>query len=143
MDMKKFVLAVVVVFVIAMATNFLVHGMLLLPTYEQLQSDQNTFRASAQMDAKMWIMWVAWALVSLMFVWVYLRGMENKPWVGQAIRYAIVIWLFVVVPATLDQYVLYRIPYTLALTWMAVGGVQVLLASLATAAICKKAPAAA
>ena len=142
MDMKKIALAVVVAFVILVGTDFLVHGMWLSPTYEQLGREQNTWRASEQMDQKMWIMLVGRLLFSALFVWVYTRGLEAKPWMGQAVRYAILIWLFFGVPAALDQYVLYRIPYMLAVTWMAVAAVQLLLISLTTAAICKKAPAA-
>jgi len=143
MDMKKIVLAVAAVFVILLATDYLIHGMWLSSAYTQLQAEQNTFRSTAQMEQKTWIMWVGRLLFSAMFVWVYTRGLEAKPWLGQGVRYAILIWLFFGVPVALDQHVLYRVPYTLAITWMVVSAVQLVLIGLTTAAICKKAPAAA
>ena len=143
MNLKKIGLAVVVAFVILMATDFLVHGMWMTPTYTRMQTDLNTFRSTEQMEAKMWLMWVGRLLFSALFVWVYTRGLEAKAWLGQGIRYAILIWLFFGVPAALDQYVLYRVPYKVAACWMVASAVQLLLISLTTAAICKKAPAAA
>jgi hypothetical protein len=121
-----------------MATDFVIHGMLMAPKYEALQSAENSFRAFEQMEAKMWVMWVGRLLFSVFFVWIYTRGLEAKAWMGQAVRYAIVLWLFIGVPAALDQYVLFRIPYTMAITWMAASAGQLLIAALVTGAICKK-----
>lgn len=63
---------------------------------------------------------------------------EEKPWVGQGIRYGILITLFTVVPSTLNDYVVYNLPHTLVLHWMIAGLISLILMGLAVAAILKK-----
>jgi len=72
------------------------------------------------------------------FAWVYTRNIENKPWPGQGIRYGVLMTLLAVVPAACIQYVVYPIPYTLALKWMFAGGVQLIVLGLVVAYFCRK-----
>ena len=139
MDWKKFILAVVVCFVMLEGTGFLIHGVWLQPIYQQFQ---DSWREQAQMEQKMWIMWVSDLLFTIMFAYVYTRGMENKPWLGQGIRYGITIALLMTIPVTLGNYVVFRVPYTLALTWMAVGAAQLIVVGVIVAFFLKKAPSA-
>lgn len=140
MDMKKFLLAVVVAFIFLMATNYLVHGVWLNPIYEMYP---DSWRPVEQQVAKMWIMWIGHLLYTVMFAWVYTRGAEDKAWVGQGIRYGAIVTLFVVVPCVLGEYVIYRVPYRLALTWMSVGLVQTVVMGLVVAYFLRRPAAAA
>lgn len=130
MDMKKFLVAVVVAYVLLIATTYFVHGIWLRWIYD-LYPD--SWRPMSQQVAKAWILLAGRLLFTVMFVWVYLRGMEKKPWIGQGIRYGGVIWLLVSVPAILSMYVLFRVPYQLALIWMSVTLIQVVLMGLIVA----------
>ena len=140
MDWKRFILAVVVSFVVLEGTGFLIHGMWLDPIYRSMPT---SWRPFDEMEQKMWIMWIGDLLFATMFCYVYLRGMENKPWLAQGVRYGIIIALLAMIPATLGNYVVFRVTYTLALKWMAAGGVQLVLLGILVAYILKKEPAAA
>jgi len=83
-------------------------------------------------------MLVGQLIFTIMFAWVYTRGVENKPWVGQGIRYGILMTLLVVVPSACAQYTSYSIPYTLALKWMVGGGVQLVVLGLVVAGFLRK-----
>jgi uncharacterized membrane protein len=72
-----------------------------------------------------------------MFAYIYTRGRENKSWLEQGIRYGIVMTFMTVVPYSLSEYVVYIVPYMLAIKWMVAGGLQLILLGLIVAAICK------
>jgi uncharacterized membrane protein len=141
MDAKKLMLAIVVGYLVLMATGYLIHEIWLLPEYRTLGEREHTWRDEALMRQKIWIMWIGQLLFTIMFAYVYTRGVEKKPWIGQGIRYAILMTLLAVVPATLSQYVVYRVPYMLAIKWMAAGGAQLILLGLIVAGVYNKAAA--
>jgi len=86
---------------------------------------------------RFWAMLLGQFFYSAMFAYIYTRGRENKSWIEQGIKYAILIGCLTVVPTALSQYVVYIIPYQLAIKWMVAGGVQMLIAGLAVAWIYK------
>ncbi len=137
MDLKKFLLAVIVAYVVLEGTGFLIHGVWLDPIYRSLP---DSWRPFEQMEKKMWIMWIGDLLFAMMFAYIYTRGAENKPWLGQGIRYGILIALLAVIPATLGNYVVHRVPYQLAIRWMVAGGLQMVLLGLIVAFFLKKTP---
>lgn len=138
MDTKKVIGAMVAAFVILFAAGFLVHSVLLGPTYREMRDAGFSFRPEDAMRHKLWGIWVSDALYSILFVWVYAKGKEEKPWVSQGVRYGILMTLFTVVPSTLNDYVVYNLPHTLALHWMVAGLITLILMGLAAAAILKK-----
>jgi hypothetical protein len=130
MDMKKFLLAVGVAYVLLIATTYLIHGVWLIPLYRNYLE---SWRPVEQQVAKGWILLVGRLLYTVMFAWVYVRGAEQKSWIGQGIRYGGVVWLFVGVPSILSTYVLFRVPYQLALMWISVALLQAVLMGLVVA----------
>jgi hypothetical protein len=142
METKRIVAAMLVAFAFLAVTGYLVDGWL-AATYAKVAAEYNPWRPTAEIMERYWLMWIALAFFAVLFVWIYTRGLEAKPWVGQAIRYGIVMTLFYTVPVALDQYVVYRVPYTLAIIWGVVGAIQVLLLAFIVGAICRKKPAAA
>lgn len=130
MDMKRFLLAVVFAFAFLLVTTYLAHGIWLRGIYD-LYPD--SWRPMSQQVAKAWILLAGRLLFTVMFVWVYVRGMEQKSWIGQGIRYGGVIWLLVSLPGILSMYVLFRVPYQLALIWMSVTLMQVVFMGLIVA----------
>ncbi|HJY85794.1 MAG TPA: hypothetical protein VKE24_03055 [Candidatus Acidoferrales bacterium] len=135
MEPKKFLAAVVVGYIILMGLAFLIHGVWLMPVYQQYAT---IWRLEEAMRHKMWINWVGQLLFTVVFAWVYTRGVEDKPWVGQGIRYGLLMTLFVVIPSVCAEYVVYPIPYTLALEWMLAGAVQLLVLGVIVAGFCRK-----
>ena len=135
MEPKKLILAIVVGYVILMALGYVIHEIWLMPVYQQYAT---IWRLEDMMRHKMWINWAGQLLFTVLFAWIYTRGVEDKPWVGQGIRYGMVMTLLAVIPAVLTQYVVYPIPYTLALKWMAAGTVQLIVLGLVVAGFCQK-----
>ena len=138
MDTKKLVGAIVVAYIILMGSNFLIHDVWLMPDYA---STPGSWRPLPDMQHKMWLMWIGELLFTIMFAYIYTRGVEAKPWVGQGIRYGILITLFTVIPYSLGEYVIYRVPHILAVKWMCAGAVQMIVVGLVVAGICRKSPA--
>ncbi len=136
MDTKKFVLAIVVAYIVLIGTAYLIHQVLLAPTYREMMT--GPFRPEEVIRHKMWVMWVGQLLFTVLFAYIYTRGVEDKPWVGQGIRYGILIALLAAIPAVLSEYVVYPVPHTLAIKWMVAGAVQTILMGLVVAGIYQK-----
>jgi hypothetical protein len=138
MDVKKLVGSALVAFVILFIAGFLVHSVLLGDTYRQMRGTGFSFRPEEAMRHKLWLVFVSDLLYSALFAWVYARGMEQKPWASQGIRFGLLMTLFTVVPTALNDYAVYNLPHTLVLHWMIAGLITLILMGLAVAAIQKK-----
>jgi len=132
--MKKLVLAIVVAYIVLMGTNYLVHEIWLMPDYNAIPLSHRTPEGIAE---RFWVMCVGQLFFAAMFAYIYTRGRENKPWLVQGLRYGVVMTFMTVVPYSLSQYVVYRVPYMLAIKWMIAGGIQLLIVGAIVAAIYK------
>jgi uncharacterized membrane protein (DUF485 family) len=133
--MKKLILAIVVGYILLMGTNYLVHDIWLMPDYNKIPL---SFRTQTEIMHRFWAMAIGQFLFTALFAYIYQRGAEKKPWVGQGIRYAILITLFTVIPYSLSEYDVYNVPHHLAIRWMVAGFVQLLILGLVVAGICKE-----
>lgn len=82
--MRRFVFAVVVVFLVSMMLGFAVHGWILEPAYAALP---DLFAAKTDSVARFPWMIAAHVLTSIGFVWIYRRGREERPALGQGLRF--------------------------------------------------------
>ena len=103
---KKFLIAWAVIFVLWMAGGILVHGILLGPDYEAM----GTMRPEAEQESMMGLMLLAHAILAGAFVWIYARGVENKPWLGQGLRFGFSVACLGVIPTYLIYYVVQPTP---------------------------------
>lgn len=102
-ERTKFVISILVIFIVWMALSFIVHHLLLGQDYAKLST---VFRP--QMDAKNYFhyMLLAHALMSVAFVWIYLKGKAaGKPFWEQGIRYGVAIAVLTTIPTYLIYYV--------------------------------------
>jgi len=129
MNWKKWIMASVVVFVVYEILNFVIHSLLLMGTYEQLQS---VWRED--MSSKMWIMWVSAIFWSFLFVYIFTKGYEAKGWM-EGLRYGFWIGLFLNIPMAFNQFAVYPITFTLAIWWFVLGMIQILVCGIVAAAI--------
>jgi hypothetical protein len=104
---KKFLIAWLAVFVVWMAGSFVVHGVLLAAGYADLAALYRTAEDSARY---MPFMLGAHVVLSGAFVAVYRRGIETKPWLGQGIRYGVLIALLTAVPTYTIYYAVQPLP---------------------------------
>jgi hypothetical protein len=105
--MGKFVIAWIVIFVVWFAGSYVVHGVLLHDDYSKLS---NLFRTEADAQAFFPLMILAHVMLSGALVWIYARGAEAKPWLGQGVRFGVAIILLTVVPTYLIYYVVQPMP---------------------------------
>lgn len=107
---KKFLIAWIVIFVLWMIGGFVVHGTLLSADYQAM----GNMRPEAEQQAMMGVMLLAHAILAGGFVWVYARGVENKPWLGQGLRFGLAIACIAVIPVYLIYYVVLPTPSAVA-----------------------------
>jgi len=74
-DWKKLLIAFVAVYVVGQVFGYLIHGVWLAPTYKSLAQ---VWRPEAELQSKMWIMFVTSAFWSFFFCYVFARGYEGK-----------------------------------------------------------------
>ena len=103
----RFLVSVAVTFVLMMAIGFGVHGVLLSQDYAQLP---NLFRSEPDQTKHFPYMLLAHALTAFAFVWIYLRGREDKPFVAQGVRYGLAIAALMIVAKFLIYYAVQPMP---------------------------------
>ena len=104
---KRFWLSFVVIFVLSMLLDFVHHGLILHGAYLQLPT---LFRGDAEGQHYMGWLLLAHAFLAYAFVWIYLRGREARPWLGQGLRYGFMIAVLAVVPTYLIYYAVQPMP---------------------------------
>lgn len=107
---KKFWLSTFVLFLLSMATDFVLHGLLLHGAYAQLP---NLMRTEADSQQHFPLMLLAHLIMAIAFVWIYQRGREEKPWLGQGFRFGLAVAFLTVVPTYLIYYVVQPLPGSL------------------------------
>ena len=134
----KFFLAWVVAFVVSMLGGFVVHGTLLHAEYQQLT---NLFRADT--DAQAFFPWMILAhiIMSGAFVWIYSRGIEAKPWLGQGARYGFAVACLTAIPIYLIYYAVQPMPGALVCKQIVFDTILWVIVGIATAWVYRNAPA--
>jgi len=104
---KKFIISVIVVFVLAMVFSFLVHGLVLAPSYAALKG---MFRTPEDGAAYFPYMLLAHVFIAFTFVWIYNKGKEAKPFLSQGICYGIAIASITAIPTYMIYYAVQPMP---------------------------------
>ncbi len=108
---KKFFIAWLVMFIAYMAGGFIVHGTLLKDDYAGLP---DLFRSDEEAKPYFHLMLIAHVLLAGAFTWIYARGVENKPWLGQGLRFGLAVALLTCVPYYLIYFTVQPMPSGLA-----------------------------
>jgi hypothetical protein len=137
-SMKKLLLAIVAAYIVLMLTNYLVHSVWLMSDYAAIPASH---RSNAGIMHRFWAMAVGQFFFAALFAYIYTRGTEKKSWPAQGIRYGILIAFLTVIPTALSEYVVYIVPYQLAIKWMVAGGIQMIILGLIVAGICSESAA--
>jgi len=104
---RKFVIAWIVIFVAWFLGSFIVHGVLLNADYMRLGM---MFRAPADSQRYFPVMILAHVMLSGAFAWIYARGVEPKPWLGQGVRFGIAVAFLTTIPTHLIYFVVQPMP---------------------------------
>jgi hypothetical protein len=121
---KRFLISLVVMFVMSMAIGFFVHARLLGPEYAQLPG---LFRSQQEQGRYFPYMLLANVFIAIGFVWIYLKGKEEKPFVAQGIRYGLAIAVLVTIPTYLIYYAVQPMPGGLVLKQIVFDTIGVIL----------------
>jgi hypothetical protein len=109
--MKRYLLAVVAVFLAWSALDVVIHGVILAPTY---QATAQLWRPEAEM--KMGLMYGVGLIAAAAFVAIYARLCANRTLVA-GIWYGLLFGIGTGVSMGYGTYAVMPIPYSLALTW--------------------------
>lgn len=130
MNTKKFILTVVVILIVANITGFLIHAILLKADYMAIASQ---YRPMGQ--EKMLFITLAYLSFAIGSVWIYTKGVENKPWLGQGIRFGIAMWLILAIPSFFIAYAVQPLPMMLMVKQVLFEGADKILLGIITAAL--------
>ncbi len=126
---RKFFIAVVAIFVLSMVIGLVNHGMVLNDEYQAT----GLFRPEAEAEAYFMWMLLAHIIMSFAFVWIYVRGREDRPWISQGIRFGVVIALLMAVPVYLIYYAVQPMPALLVLRQVTYDSIGLVLMGLLVA----------
>ena len=106
----KFFLAAIAAFILQFVLGLLFHGVLLAPDYTALSAVYRSPQA-----AMFWIMVVAMLIMSAAMVTIYRFGRQDRPFLGQGIRFGLMIAAVSVIPLYMIGYAVTNIPAALAI----------------------------
>ena len=132
---RKFLISTAAVFVVWMMGSFLVHGLWLGSTYEGLT---NMMRPLDEQEGLFPFMLLAHALMAGAFVWIYQRGMEDKPWPAQGLRFGVAIAIMAPIPTYMIYYTVQQTPVMLAVKQSIGDSIVVIIVALAVAFLNRK-----
>ncbi len=135
---KKFIISWVVVFVAWMVGSMLVHGIWLGESYAALA---NMFRPEDSQMEKFPVMIAAHVIMAAAFVWIYLRGREDGPWLAQGVRYGLAIALLAPIPTYMIYFAVQPLPSAMVLKQIIGDGLLVVVLGVITAFLNKPATA--
>ena len=138
--MKKAIVAMFAGFCVQLAGLLLIHSVWLKQDYINTAA---TWRPLPAQQPRIWAMLLGILIYVVAAVLIYLRGMQSKPWVGQGIRFGILLAMAVVVYGSLSGWVILPIPHTLVVKWIIGESLLSVVFGLVVAAICQPKPVAA
>lgn len=133
MNVKKWVIASIVVFLVSQILEFIIHFLILGGAYE---ATSHIWRPEAEMNQLMWLMWLVGLIWSFLFVYIFAQGREGKG-LMEGIRFGIIIGLFYMIPMSLGNYAAMPIPFSLALSWLIYGILELIILGILVALLYK------
>lgn len=121
--MNKCIVSAVVMFVMAWALSFLVHGGILGSEYAVTPG----MRPPAEAHPKIPFMILAQAIFGAAFAWVYMQGKEDKPWLAQGLRFGVAMAFLTIIPTYLIYHVVTPVPLGLMVKQIVLDTIRLML----------------
>lgn len=132
MDLKKYLLAVVAVFVVYSGLAFVIHNVLLAADYAPLIG--TTLRPFEEFARRMPFLYLSNLVFAAAFCLIYVQGYERaKPWLGQGLRFGLILGTLLA-PVAVTEWVAYPVPNAVVLKWVVFGYAQLMVCGLTAAA---------
>lgn len=135
MNWKRFALAAGGVFLTMMTTGFVVHGLLLGGDYLALGS---MMRPEADAVAHFPFNVLAHVVIALGMVWIYSKGVEPAPWLGQGLRFGLAFWMIGSLGVYLIYFAVQPMPAALVTKQIVYGLGECLVMGVVVAALYRK-----
>lgn len=133
MNLKKYLIAVVAVFVAYSGLGYLIHEVLLEADYQPLVG--TILRGVEEFGRRLPFLYLGNLVFALAFCRIYVQGYEpQKNWIGQGLRFGLIMALLLA-PMALTAFVVYPVTGMLAVKWVIFGSLQILIASLVAAGL--------
>lgn len=133
MNLKKYLIAVLVVYVLYSGLAIVIHQVILSGDYQPLEG--TVTRPVSEFGLRVPLLYLGNLIFALAFCALYAKGYDpGKNWLGQGLRYALLLGTLLA-PFALTQYVVYPVPAWLALKWILFGYLQVLVIGVAAAGV--------
>ena len=130
---RKFLLALVAVFVVHEALGYVIHQVLMTPYYQE-----TSFMWRMPEDVNMGLVVLGGLIFSLFFMAVFTKGYEGKG-LMEGGRYGLLIGNLVFFPALLVNYAVMPITFSMAAHWYGYGLVQTIACGYAAALVYQRA----
>lgn len=129
----RFLVSVVVLFIVSMALGFVVHGLVLGSEYQKLTP--NLFRTEQDGQAHFAWMLVAHVILAIGFTWIYRAGRDARPWLGQGVRFGIAVALLAPIPTYLIYYAVQPMPFDLVVKQVVLDTIAMVVMGIVAAAV--------
>ena len=126
---RKCIISAVVMFVMAWALSFVVHGLILGPDYAATPG----MRPPAEAQKIIYWIIIAQAIFGAAFAWVYFQGKEDKPWLAQGIRFGIAVACLTVIPTALIYHVVTPIAFAVVIKQIVLDTIRLVLMGIVLA----------
>ena len=133
MNMKRLVVTIIVVFLVSFFAGFFFHAIWLEQDYQLVA---NLYRPEGQ--EKMAFIVLANLFLAIGAVWLYAHGVEDKPWLGQGLRFGIALFLVATVPWFLITYAVQPYPLILIAKIIICEGITKIILGIITALLYRR-----
>ncbi|MBZ5538798.1 MAG: hypothetical protein LAO31_22865 [Acidobacteriia bacterium] len=150
MNVKRFLIAAVVVFVILVAYEFVIHGVILSNMYKPYTEGPSLTRNAPNLflspgsTSRAYpflfhiAIFVGDLLFAFFFTYIFTRGVEGKGWLGEGLRYGVLVWGLAILPLNVGMYSWSQMPGKILMWWIIFGLIECLILGSVCAALYKK-----
>ncbi len=135
---QRFAISVAAIFVASMLLGMVVHGMLLAADYIKLAPGM--FRTGEDAQPYFGYMIAAHLAIAVAVTWIYRQGRDDRPWLGQGLRFGIALALLTSVATYVIYYAVQPMPSDVVAQQVVFDSVAKVILGLVAAAVNRDAP---
>lgn len=132
MNPKRFIAAVISVFITFMALDFIIHNIILMDEYASLK---NLWRPD--MQSLLWMMPVITFIMSILVTCLFIRGYQERG-IMEGLSFGILVGLMTNGMGAFSQYWMYPVPLSLAVKWFVFGLIEFIIAGIILSLVYRK-----
>ena len=136
MNVRRFVLASFIAFVVITLVEWIGHGYFMTTAYKATEA---LWRTQEAMTDLLWLGYLATIVTSLLMVFIYHKGYEGKgPGALEGFRFGIIVGIFMATPMVLWTYVTMPVTVGLTVGWFFIALIKYALAGIGVGLVYKK-----